>query len=605
MKRIVLIILILVNLYVLSLIIFKKIDSFQENFTSNCSSQSNKLTVNVGNSLSNTKTVNNIQNLSCYDCPSFVNKTNFFNPGWARNRGNIFNVTTFPNDNRISVRRTDKPALGWGMNLKFQCNKKPVNETTVTSSSNSEIRNSEQNFDIPGGSITLYNVNNIVDKFYEVDSIEENCQNKKTCRSDSDCSASQECADILGDGVSKCYSFVPHPSFELESQNSSFIKLLNNNTKSFSFVFGFVLKNSESLKYIVSSKSNLWNIYNQQNNIFLSINDNFGITLDKVKLSINEIMCYKLYEIKISLTQKKINVNFNNQLTSTDAFFKLSECSNDTNCISGECLLNKCVLTSDEYYFGKLNNQYFDMFIGGVKMNSISSLNGQDDSCSFSGKEFNNKKLCIETCIDNGCENAYCEYECEKVPVCEFETIGRHSVDCIQECIKNNDCTSEFCLEKCENCAPNCPWNKKSTSSDDFDSQFFDPQGKPSPLKLTLNTISTDGTKVSIRWRSPYPGKSPIKGYMSYLYKTFNKSEGVKINKISLKNCEPTCEYIIKDLIPNETYTLGLKSYNDIGLSRTSNLLTFKASITNINMDLRIEDEVSENDIGDFNYCNA
>ena len=95
-----------------------------------------------------------------------------------------------------------------------------------------------------------------------------------------------------------------------------------------------------------------------------------------------------------------------------------------------------------------------------------------------------------------------------------------------------------------------------------------------------------------------------LKGYMSYLYKTFNKSEGVRINKISLKNCNVTCEYIIKDLIPNETYTLGLKSYNDIGLSRTSNLLTFKASITNINMDLRIEDEVSENDIGEFNYCN-
>ena len=93
---------------------------------------------------------------------------------------------------------------------------------------------------------------------------------------------------------------------------------------------------------------------------------------------------------------------------------------------------------------------------------------------------------------------------------------------------------------------------------------------------------------------------------MSYLYKTFNKSEGVKINKISLKNCDPpTCEYILKDLIPNETYTLGLKSYNDIGLSRTSNLLTFKASITNINMDLRIEEEVSDNDIGDFNYCNV
>ena len=743
MKRIVLIILILINLYVLALILLRKIDSVQENFSTGCASLPQKLTINVGSSGSNVKTVGNIQNLHCYDCPTAVNKSNFFSPGWAKNVGDIFNVKTFPGQNKVEIKRTDAPTSGWGMNLKFQCNKKPTaqqyipvvpqpgaslspltgscqgscggksktpgsncfcdsacesfndcctdknsicsagagsgstpsappftpvtpvpgvvlpplsgscegscNGKSKTPGSNcfcdtacheyndccndiatkcptvtpvsgpynpmlpdpqsipggvGGVAPAIQEFEVPGGSISLYNVNNVVDKFYEVDSIDENCQNSKICSSNNDCSASQECADIFGDGVSKCYSFVQQPSFELESQNNSFIKLVNNNTKSFSFIFGFVLKNSESLKYLVSSKSNLWSIYNHQNDVFLNINDNAGLKSDKIKLSKNKIMCYKLYEVKITLTQKKINVNFNNQLSSTDAFFKLSECASDANCVNGECLLNKCVLTSDEYYFGKLNNQYFDMFIGGVKINTASVGSG-DDSCSFSGKDFKNKKLCIETCKNKGCELAYCDYECEKVPVCEFETIGRHSVDCIQECIKNNDCTSEYCIEKCENCEPNCPWNKKNASFDDYDSQFFDPQGKPSPLKLTLNTISTDGTKVSVRWRSPFEGKSPIKGYMSYLYKTFNKSEGVKINKISLKNCEPTCEYIIKDLIPNETYTLGLKSYNDIGLSRTSNLLTFKASITNINMDLRIEDEVSENDIGDFNYCNA
>ena len=35
-----------------------------------------------------------------------------------------------------------------------------------------------------------------------------------------------------------------------------------------------------------------------------------------------------------------------------------------------------------------------------------------------------------------------------------------------------------------------------------------------------------------------------------------------------------------------------------------SNLITFKASVTNINMDLRIEEEVDDYDVGDFNYCN-
>ena len=100
-----------------------------------------------------------------------------------------------------------------------------------------------------------------------------------------------------------------------------------------------------------------------------------------------------------------------------------------------------------------------------------------------------------------------------------------------------------------------------------------------------------------------------IRGYISYLYKTFNKSEGVKVNKISPDNCignenQKKCEFILHDLIPNETYTLGIKSYNAIGMSAMSNLVTFKASVTNINMDLRIEEEVDDYDVGDFNYCN-
>jgi hypothetical protein len=189
--------------------------------------------------------------------------------------------------------------------------------------------------------------------------------------------------------------------------------------------------------------------------------------------------------------------------------------------------------------------------------------------------------------------------------MCEFVTMGRHSVDCIQECIRNNDCDADFCIDKCENCAPFCPWNKKIVKND-FDSQYFDPKGKPSPIKLLLNTISTDGTKISVRWRTPYEGKAKINGYISYLYKTFNKSEGVKINKINETTCNNSnCEYIVKDLTPNETYTIGIKSFNDIGLGKISNLITFKANVTNINMNLDIEPDISDSSIGDFNYCNV
>ena len=120
---------------------------------------------------------------------------------------------------------------------------------------------------------------------------------------------------------------------------------------------------------------------------------------------------------------------------------------------------------------------------------------------------------------------------------------------------------------------------------------------------VTLKNVSTDGSKATLSWRPPYEGKLPIKGYISYLYKTFNKSEAVKVNKINIVNCISKCEFVLKELTPNETYTFSIKAYNDIGLGKMSNLLTFKASVMNLNIDIHIEQDVDENSIGDFKYC--
>ena len=48
-------------------------------------------------------------------------------------------------------------------------------------------------------------------------------------------------------------------------------------------------------------------------------------------------------------------------------------------------------------------------------------------------------------------------------------------------------------------------------------------------------------------------------------------------------------QYILSELIPNETYTLGIKAYNNLGLGGISNFISFKANVTNINMDLSID----------------
>lgn len=486
--------------------------------------------------------------------------------------------------------------------------------TPSPSSSTAQIESSIETYTgnilIDGKEVMLNNIANRLNKFYKLNGVEE-CNNSNVCEETSDCESNQECVDLYNIGESKCYDFEEaENTFELNSDVNSFISINNPFTSnSFNLSFTFMLLNSTNKKYLVSTQSNLWSIYNEQNNLYLEVKNNNDNSNDIIKLNMEPIKCYTLNKISLIIDKQKIKLSVNNNIS--ESFLKLNDCIINSDCDNGTCEGNtnkKCMLNQDTYFIGKKNNVFYNMLIGKISLeNSSTENNLNSPSCDFYGESFNNKRVCLETCANNNkCSSQECDEQCSNVPICEFNTMGRHSIDCIQECVKNNDCTSEFCIEKCENCGQNCPWKKKITN--DFDSQYFDSDGKPSPVKLELSTISTDGTKAIIKWRKPYQGKAPLKGYLSYLLKTFSKSEGVKINKIMIQNCDDNtnlCEYVLKDLTPNETYTLGIKAYNDIGLSTTSNLVTFKANITNINMDFSIEQEVDENDIGDFNYCNV
>ena len=472
----------------------------------------------------------------------------------------------------------------------------PSVESTSTTSTLSGFEE-----EISGGTIILFNVDKIENKFHY--NPNELCQITE-CDSSTSCNINQSCRDIYGQNM--CLNFIDKTSYVLNSEDESFIKLENNNISKFDFSFRFLLKNNENMQYIISSKSELWCMYVKDRNLYLRLNDDSIEQINNIPL-----ICYEIYKLIISVSEDRIQININTRSSTIEIFLKNPECQFDRDCFenTGKCEglrdNKKCRILEDTYYFGKYNNNFYSIVIGDIKIISSETQASQEDGCNFFGREFKNKRLCLEACNNNQqCSQSYCNTQCENVPMCEFETIGRHSVDCIQECIRNNDCNAEFCIDKCENCAPFCPWNKKIVNND-FDSQYFDPQGKPSPIKLLLNTISTDGTKISVRWRTPFEGKAQIRGYISYLFKTFNKSEGVKINKINVTTCNNSnCEYIVKDLTPNDTYTLGIKSYNDIGLSKISNLLTFKANVTNINMNLDIEPDISDNLIGDFSYCN-
>jgi hypothetical protein len=489
----------------------------------------------------------------------------------------------------------------------------------IPTSSASLVINDLDGFD---GIIKSVNVRNVRDKFYSIPIMsrtsqeDSNCDNLHSCTDSSSCDTNQECIDL--DDGKKCYNVLDKQAYELEEQQNSYIMIQNKKENNlFSFSFGFILKNVDldesSEKCILSSETNLWSIKCRANNLYLEIHGP-NSNNDLIKLSNNPIVCYKYYNIIINVSDIVVKVNFNSQPNTSEIFLKPKQCVTSVQCEPGTCAGESgsryCVASEDIYYIGKKDNYYYDMFVGDIKINNDEIVESQ--SCNFYGKNFKNKRVCLETCKNMNCDTTKCTEECKDVKKCSFEASGRHSIDCLQRCIRNDDCDNEHCVEQCNNCVPNCPWIRPELDTDDFDSQYFDPDGKPSPLKLILNNVSPDGTKVSVSWREPYNGKLSIKGYISNLFKTFNKSEGVKVNKISASDeyCiseddnRKKCQYIIHDLIPNETYTLGIKSYNGLGLSVMSNLITFKASVTNINMDLRIESEVSDYDVGDFNYCN-
>ena len=406
---------------------------------------------------------------------------------------------------------------------------------------------------------------------------------------------------------------------------------ITNGTGKFKFSFSFMLQNTgdatpDDKHYVVSSKSKLWSIYYQNKELFLAVNNVTSATEfteeDRIKLNTDVLESYTAYPITIYVTHYKVVINF---ISSGDKKIELKnkECIASSQCTSSYtnsyCKNKICLVTREEYYLGALmyagandvvvsdydDNKYTDIFLYDYKI--IENPETGDDSCknSFYAKDYKNQKKCLSDCnkIDV-CSNTDClSYDqCgnDKVTVCEFEPIGRHSIDCIQQCIQNVDCTAAFCKTKCEDdCGDVCPWNQKQ-DTEMYDSQYFDKTGKPSPVLITLNTVSTDGAKAIVKWRPAYPGKLPVKGYISYLYKTFNKAEAVRINKINISNCNEYCEYIIKDLEPNETYTFGIKAYNDIGLGEISNLLTFKASIINVNLDFTMEEDIDDSAIGDF-----
>ena len=498
----------------------------------------------------------------------------------------------------------------------------PSSSASMPSSSASADSSNERTIELeesPGRFITLTNVKDLNFKRREKPT-------NNTCEKSSDCKTEKGFECEQNENIMLCLHQTPIPMFRLHSEKKSEIvhKIAPSEIMNHNIEFSFVLTNrNDTKKHIISCDSGLWTIYSQKNNLYI---DTFVYTKTKNDLFTKDQNTTKTIKINesplISYSPHVLNItNFINRITiifdwssPITVDMNMPNCFSDTDCPFGE--LSKCIegqsrqecsVHKDIYHIGsysetKSNTHYSDLFIG----KNIKIIN-KKTSCNFYGtspKLLKNKRMCLEECAKSNCTAEECkETMCKKVPECEFVPTGRHSIDCLQHCIRNNDCPAKFCKEQCE--SDDVPWSKDPNRNESFNSQYFDREGKPSPVIISLNTISTDGTKAIISWGESFPGKLPIKGYISYLYKTFNKTEAVKINKINLNNCAERCEYVLKELVPDETYTFGIKAFNDIGMGHLSNLITFKATVSNLNFDINIEDdlEVNANDIGDFHMC--
>ena len=449
----------------------------------------------------------------------------------------------------------------------------------------------------------LYNILNFTNVFYELD-----YSNERLCSSTSDCLNNEQCLDDENNN-SKCHKIIDRQAFRLISSDQSYIELPNLKVDNINVSFLFLIDDISVNQPIVSSHNHLWSMVLNNERFEINtfdINGNID-NIDLGDININ-VRNKKIYDVIINIQNNDLIISINNNIKRI--LLQRHACSLDSNCSNGVCVGNTnkyCDYNRENLLFGKsYDNNYMTGYIGEIK---VKTSNTSEDLCQFDSNVYKIKRNCLSDCkSEEGCSSSMCDEKCSAIPVCKFRPRGRHKMDCLQKCVADKQCDSQHCIKMCNQCDTKCPWNQMETEYDSYGSEYKDPNGKPSPLKLVLEKTSIDGTKITLAWKKPSEGKFEIQGYICYLYKTFEKGEGVKINKVSSKNCNSEtemCNYILSELKPEETYTVGIKSFNMLGLSNMSNLITFKPSVKTINKDFNIVPKISQDIIGNFNYCNV
>lgn len=159
---------------------------------------------------------------------------------------------------------------------------------------------------------------------------------------------------------------------------------------------------------------------------------------------------------------------------------------------------------------------------------------------------------------------------------CEFKASGNGPLDCMNKCTDNPQCSYLSCEKICNECVDkkqSCPWDPVEDFFKKGEKEVKSDVNEPPPAPV-VNLTTTYG-KAKIKFKRPKDFNNNIDGYIYYIFKTFNKEEGVTMGLMPNSQCT-TCEKVFEKLDIDTAYSVSVRGYNQNGLGPMSSIQMFK-----------------------------
>lgn len=288
------------------------------------------------------------------------------------------------------------------------------------------------------------------------------------------------------------------------------------------------------------------------------------------------------------------------------------------------------------------------------------------NSCGLKDCKFvpngNTPDECYSNCLNSkeeNCDETNCANKCLnpntrswKKP-CNFIPYGSDIFSCIDKCASEKTCNYKECQRMCQECKnlDNCPWNivenveepnpfQPELLDDNLDGQPIPPKIKVKPyngklliewnqpkqrsykkqLYIKKNNINSDVSTTtnnptnntnttkqpiinenSVENNIVVETEEPIKAYVCILYKTLNKQEGIRLSMVPYPKCKK-CSFVVDNLNEDEFYSVGIRAYNNKGLSKLSNIISVQPKYK---IKIKAPEPTESNDTKEtIHYCN-